>query len=130
MRNSLLTLSFLIVTHFVLAQQDDRWTVDKLSAVMEKKPLNVVLVDVRTPEEYAEGTIEGSINVDVKSDAFSDSIASLDKKKVFVLFCKAGPRSERARDAMKEAGFKYVWLLDGGFTEWKEEEQPVHIPQN
>lgn len=130
MRNYFLTLCLLFVFTLANAQDEYLWSVDKLASVMEKKPMNVVLVDVRTPEEYGDGTIEGALNVDVKSDNFADSIATLDKKKVYVVYCKAGPRSERARDAMKEAGFKYVWLLDGGFTAWKDEEQPVYIPEN
>jgi rhodanese-related sulfurtransferase len=109
----------------VFAQDDKVFTVDKLYSVLEKKPENVVLVDVRTLEEYNEGKIAGAINIDVKSDYFSDSIQSLNKKQVYVLYCKSGVRQERAKGIMQEAGFKNIWLLEGGITEWIDEGKEI-----
>ena len=92
---------------------------------IDKKPKNVILIDVRTLAEYNEARIEGSINIDIESDYFKDSIATLDKTQVYFLYCKAGTRSSRARDVMKEAKFPYVFELDGGLEDWLNQEFPV-----
>ena len=77
------------------------------------------LIDVRTPEEVAQGAIEGSVNIDFKSDDFKAKIAALDKSKPTLVYCAGGYRSGKAADQMKEMGFVYVIDLDGGFSAWE-----------
>lgn len=70
-----------------------------------------VVVDVRTPAEFAAGHIAGAINIDVESGDFSNAIVSLDKSATYIVYCHSGRRSAIAADQMKAAGFT---VLDGG----------------
>ena len=85
----------------------------------------VQLVDVRTPEEFNEGHLENAINIDVTADDFDAKVASLDKEKPVMVYCKSGGRSARASARLKELGFKTITDLEGGITNWKSENKPV-----
>jgi phage shock protein E len=80
---------------------------------------NTVIVDVRTPAEYAAGHIEGAINIDVEGADFNSQIASLDPSKTYALYCHSGRRSGIAMTTMQQAGFKSVYDLNGGIQDWQ-----------
>ena len=82
---------------------------------------NPVVIDVRTPEEYAGGYIRGAINIDYRAADFRDKIVKLDKDKQYIVYCRTGVRSSEARDIMEEIGFKHVINMTGGITEWEAE---------
>ncbi|MCK6608304.1 MAG: rhodanese-like domain-containing protein [Flavobacterium sp.] len=86
---------------------------------------DVQLVDVRTPEEFAEGHLENAINIDVTADDFDAKVANLDKEKPVMVYCKSGGRSAKASARLKELGFKTITDLEGGITNWKSEEKPT-----
>lgn len=78
----------------------------------------VVVIDVRSAQEYAEGHLASSININVESHHFTEQIAKLDKKEKYALYCRSGIRSTLAADQMAKAGFQVVFNLDqGGFTD-------------
>lgn len=79
---------------------------------------NVVLLDVRTPEEVAGGKIEGALEIDVLADDFEQKIQNLEKDKTYLVYCKAGSRSARACKVMEKAGFQDLYNLKGGYTAW------------
>lgn len=85
----------------------------------------VRVLDVRTPAEVADGHLVGSVNVDYKNDNFKTEIAKLDKRRTYLVYCKAGVRSEQAAILMKEAGFTHVYALEGGFDGWQEAGKPI-----
>ena len=78
----------------------------------------VAILDVRTPEEFAEGFIEGARNIDFYRDDFEIEINSLDKESSYALYCRSGKRSGQAAQMMQEAGFLSVSNLDGGMIDW------------
>lgn len=82
---------------------------------------DVQLVDVRTPEEYNEGYIANSQNIDFKSATFDQDIEKLDKNKPVILYCHSGGRSAKCAQKMKDAGFIKIYDLDGGISKWKHE---------
>lgn len=82
---------------------------------------DVQLVDVRTPEEYVEGYIEGFQNINFFSDTFSQDIEELDKTKPVILYCRSGKRSANSAKILKEKGFVKIYDLGGGFTKWVSE---------
>ncbi len=88
----------------------------------------VQLVDVRTPAEVAEGTIDGAQNIDFRDDSFTATIGRLDKEKPIVVYCGAGGRSGKTSDLLQELGFKEIYDLTGGFNQWKAEDYPIAKP--
>lgn len=86
---------------------------------------NFVILDVRTPAEFATGYIAGAINLDYQGGAFGDAITNLDRNKVYLVYCGVGGRSAKARAQMKGLGFTEVYLLADGITAWKNQGYPV-----
>jgi len=80
--------------------------------------VNFIIIDVRTPEEYADGHIPSAINRDYNSPTFRDDIDKFDKNKIYIVYCRSGVRSAAARDVMKELRFNNVFNINGGFSEW------------
>tara|TARA_R110000765_G_scaffold87668_4_gene168044 strand:+ start:7390 stop:7686 length:297 start_codon:yes stop_codon:yes gene_type:complete len=74
-----------------------------------------ILIDVRTPEEFAEGSIDGALNINLLSDEFNNQVAVLDKDKKLYVYCKKGGRSLKSQARLKELGFSYVVDLEGGY---------------
>ena len=70
---------------------------------------NVVILDVRTPEETAQGKIEGAIEINVKDPSFDEKIQALDKDKTYLVYCRSGGRSVTSCNKMADQGFyKFV----------------------
>ena len=69
-----------------------------------------VLVDVRTPEEFAEGHLEGAVNLPVESPAFGELITQLDPGVEYVVYCRSGRRSEIAAEQMVDIGLEVTDL--------------------
>ena len=86
---------------------------------------NVQLVDVRTPEEYAEGHLKGSVNYNLNADDFDKNLSKLDKSKPVMVYCLAGGRSGEAAEKMKEKGFTEVYNMKGGMMKWNAANKPV-----
>jgi len=84
-----------------------------------------VILDVRTPEEWAEGVIEGAQKMNYYDDDFATQTEGLDKSKTVFVYCKAGGRSASAAEVLKEKGFTKIYNLDGGMTAWLEQGNPV-----
>lgn len=93
----------------------------------EIKTDSVQLVDVRTPQEYAEGHIDGAINIDVQSVDFRNiAEKELSKDSTVLVYCRSGRRSMEAADRLTKLGYRVV-NLKGGITEWKEDGLPVTV---
>ncbi len=90
-------------------------------AKMDELGENLQLIDVRTPEEYNEGHIEGAVNIDFYGEDFLQQLEQkLDKEQPAMLYCRSGRRSAKAAEQMKGLGFKEVYDLKGGILDWKE----------
>ena len=90
-----------------------------------KSNQNVVVLDVRTPEEFEDGHIKGAQNLDMQDDAFADQVSQLDKNKTYILHCAAGGRSSRVLKQMKKLDFKSIYHMNGGVSAWKEAGKPL-----
>lgn len=73
-----------------------------------------VLLDVRTAGEYAEGHLDGALNMDVENSTFNSEIAKLDKSIPYFVYCRSGSRSAQATAIMRSEGFKNITELNGG----------------
>ena len=98
-------------------------TSDTLHKVMKES--HTVLLDVRTPEEYKEGHIPGAINVNYLDEKFENGVDTLNKNLVYQVYCLSGGRSALASEIMVKKGFKNVFNLEGGITDWKKKGLPV-----
>ena len=80
--------------------------------------IDAVLLDVRTPGEYAEKHIPGSLNINLMDPRFMSKVNELDKNKTYYVYCRSGGRSASACGAMGRAGFERLHNLSGGIMGW------------
>ena len=78
------------------------------------------VLDVRTPEETAQGMIEGAIELDYRHDSFKDKALMLDKNKTYYIYCRSGGRSSEVSQFLIDNGYTSIYNLEGGFNAWKE----------
>lgn len=90
-----------------------------------KQHKGIVVLDVRTPKEYAEGHIANAKNVDFYQKDFAQQLEKLDKSKTYLVHCAVGGRSAKARDLMKKLKFESVYHLEGGMKAWEKAGKPV-----
>ncbi len=76
-----------------------------------------ILIDVRTPYEFADGHIENAKNIDVSVASFEAEIDKLDRDQAVFVYCGVGIRSAKAAAILRKKGFKYVFDLDGGYKD-------------
>ena len=96
---------------------------DEFATVIEEP--NVVILDVRSPEEFAEGHIEGAENIDINGADFSGEVAKLDSNVTYAVYCRSGNRSAAAVTVMTEQGFTSLYDLGGGISSWESAGYPV-----
>lgn len=84
-----------------------------------KELSNAPIIDVRTPDEFAGGHLQNAQNIDISGNGFEQQIETLDKSKPVFVYCLSGGRSASAAGAMRGAGFKEVYELDGGIMKWR-----------
>jgi phage shock protein E len=94
-------------------------SVDGAAATIAAAPDDLVILDVRTPEEFNEGHIEGAVMIDFYRDDFSTQLAELDPDVPYVLYCRSGNRSGQTTAIMEELGFQSVQDVDGGSLAWQ-----------
>lgn len=81
------------------------------------------ILDVRTPEEYAEGYIAGSVLIPVSE--LEKRLDELEKELPVIVYCRSGNRSTQASEILKKAGFKEIYNVLGGITDWSAKGYPV-----
>ena len=82
-----------------------------------------VVIDVRTPEEYASGHIPGAVNVPF--DQVAQRISEIDAPHGVALYCMVGPRARKGESALLAAGYEKVFHLEGGLAAWHAAGLPV-----
>ena len=86
---------------------------------------NVVVLDVRTAEEFTEGHIQRAVNIDQAQSNFIKKVKeSLPADKTIAVYCRSGRRSANAAERLAAIGYKVV-NLKGGILAWKEAQKPV-----
>lgn len=85
---------------------------------------SVQLIDVRSLEEFREGHLNGAQNL-IYDEDFAYKITELDKSKPVAVYCRTGRRSEECSEILKEAGFRKIYQLKGGLSQWEFEKELV-----
>lgn len=114
----LLVLSGISCTQTAVQAQSGKLNAAEFESLLSKDK-TVQLVDVRTPEEYAAGHIEGARLIDFYDTDFAARIGKLDKSKPVMVYCAAGGRSASAAEQLNKMGFKKVYDLAGGMRAWR-----------
>lgn len=90
-----------------------------------KADTSAIILDVRQPEEFAEGHLAQAINLDwLNQTVFINGLAKLNKQKTYYIYCRSGRRSQAAAGKLKAEGFQVV-DLKGGYLHWVELGLPV-----
>ena len=84
---------------------------------------NAAIVDVRTPEEFAKGSLPNARNV--PADKLDEKMRDLKKDKPLIVVCESGNRSGRAAAQLRASGFAEVYVLAGGLAAWREAGLPI-----
>ncbi len=78
-----------------------------------------IILDVRTPEEFAAGRLANAVNIDFYAAGFAGELARLAKSRAYLVYCRTGVRSAKTLDMMKQQGFREVYNMLGGITGWQ-----------
>ncbi|MFK7920191.1 MAG: rhodanese-like domain-containing protein [Ilumatobacter sp.] len=95
------------------------------AATIADPPAGLVILDVRTKEEFDEGHIEGAVLLDFYREDFAAELTKLDPQVPYVLYCRSGNRSSGTREIMADLGFVDVEDVDGGIVGWQAAGLPV-----
>jgi rhodanese-related sulfurtransferase len=108
-------LVLLLSAHLLSAQA--KLDVSKFEEAIRQNGVQVI--DVRTPQEFSAGHIQGAKNVDFYSAQFGAEVSKLDKNKPLYVYCAVGGRSASAAGMLIKQGFTKVYDLAGGIESWK-----------
>ena len=100
-------------------------SVGNIAEIVSEPPSDLVILDIRTPEEFAAGHIAGAINIDYYASDFEARLGELDLEVPYVMYCNSGNRSGNALPLMDSIGFTEVYELDGGIQAWFNSGNPV-----
>ncbi len=114
---TILSIIFMTAMLACNAQNDNIKRIDAATQQEMAEQENVIVIDVRTPEEVAEGYIKGTDQfINYNDHDFDEKIAALDKSKTYIIYCRSGGRSTKACNAMVGKGFTNLYELKGGIT--------------
>jgi rhodanese-related sulfurtransferase len=104
-------------------EKNDSGTITQLLEPKEfltkfKATKDAQLLDVRTPEEVAEGALEGAQNINFYDTDFKDKLSKLDKNKPVFVYCRSGGRSGKCAQMCKDMGFKEIYDMKGGWQNY------------
>jgi len=125
----ILLLTFVLINFIACGQKENSKSnginVDQVSvSLISPKDLNnankdILLIDVRTPEEFASGHLENAVNINYFDSDFDAQLKKLDKNKTVYLYCKSGRRSANTAEKLEDMGFAKIYDLEGGILNWQ-----------
>jgi rhodanese-related sulfurtransferase len=86
---------------------------------------NYIILDVRTPEEWSDGIIEGAYMVNYYDDNFENQLKMLPPDKQVFVYCRSGGRSSQAVSSLQKIGYTRVVNLEGGMLAWSKAGLPI-----
>ena len=118
-------LYILLLTTFISCNQDKNNLVsaNKFSEII-RNDKSVIIIDVRTPDEFNKGHLKNSLNVNWFDENFDENLNIFSKDLPVMVYCLSGGRSSKANERIKSLGFKNVYELDGGILEWRKNKLP------
>ena len=123
MKAFLFTLLLLLPAFMLAAEPAKHVKADEAAKIIANG--KVAVIDVRTPDEFKEGHIQGAKNIDIMSKDFETQLGKLDRTQPTLVHCQAGGRSTRALKVFEKLGFTNLIHLDDGFGGWEAAGKPV-----
>jgi rhodanese-related sulfurtransferase len=99
--------------------------VGEIQEIVTAPPAGLVVLDIRTAEEFAGGHLGDAINIDYYADDFETRLAELDLDVPYIMYCNSGNRSSNALPVMDSLGFSEVYELAGGIQAWNGANLPI-----
>lgn len=112
LNKGILFFIIIFISNFIAAQNapnvstqtlSQKTKTTELKRVLKKRPF---LVDVRTPEEFAQGSVKGAVNIPL--DQIQNQLPKFKSKKNIVVFCRTGNRSTQAKAILEQNGFNNI----------------------
>lgn len=122
---NILTLAFSLLTAVAFAGETSKISQQELLTALKTPNNNIVLLDVRSADEYNQGHVAGAINV--SHSVVEDNLKKLSQYKdsTVVVYCRSGRRAGIAENILAENGFKNLRHLTGDMNGWLEAKLPV-----
>jgi rhodanese-related sulfurtransferase len=98
-------------------------TPQQVHELQVKKDPSLLVIDVRSPEEFAAGHVPGAVNI--PHDLVASRLAEIPKDKEVVLYCRSGRRSGLAAETLEANGYKDLRLMQGDMPGWEKAGLPV-----
>ena len=89
---------------------------------------DLLVLDVRSAKEFAEGHVPGAVNISHEELAARLPEIEAEREGDVVVYCRSGRRAEIALDLLAKAGFERLYHLEGDYLAWSAAEQPVETP--
>jgi rhodanese-related sulfurtransferase len=123
---NLIVLFLLLVTTVTHAQTQKckQVTIDEFEQAL-KATKNAVLIDLRTPKEFASGHIKGSKNIDFFGKGFYDQLLKYPKDTPLFIYCESGGRSGQTFERLKNEGYQLVYEMYEGMSAWRASNKPI-----
>ena len=125
-------LSFMVAIAFTACGGGAKKLSTKEAFDMLAQHRDMTIIDVRTPEEFRQGHIDGALNLDVQSHDFASRLSEIPSEvrgsRVFI-YCRSGRRSSVAARIMKSVGFTDLVELEAGIISWVEEGYPITVSE-
>lgn len=120
---SFIIISILMLSNNLMAQSPQHINAIKFKELTSKA--GVIILDVRTPQEFSRGHIKGSTLLDIADREFVNRINLVQKDKTILLYCLTGSRSYAAANYMHSIGFKSIYNLQQGIMDWNRQGFPL-----
>ena len=123
----MVALVLTVTTTLVAGTRSQEVTVDQARELIQNRAgsAGFIILDVRTPEEFAEGHLSGAMNLNVLGPDFERQVGTLDREKSYLVYCRTGNRSARAIQAMDRLGFRSVYHMFEGIVAWQKKGFPL-----
>lgn len=110
---------------FALARASEDIDSAGVARLLQDRPGEILILDVRRPAEYARGHLPGAINIDFLGPDFEGQLEGLPKDRPVIVYCRSGRRSAGATRVMEDKGFKHILHMHAGYGEWEKMKLPV-----
>ncbi len=115
------SMIFLMVSWLIACQANGQSavSVQEFQKKLQENTSKAQRIDVRTPQEFASGHLEGFLNFNISDPSFQDKISKLDKNKPVFVYCAVGGRSAAATRQLSSLGFTKIYDMRGGISAWR-----------